>query len=137
MEQETQDRKLTLSVSAVSRRQFMQLTAGASLAALLAACAPPGVQPQAGSQPAATTSSAAAKPSEGGTLVWLSHQEIAGLGPNDLGATMQNILIAAIHNSLVGYDTDNKMYPDLAEAPRCIPIRLPRRKIVQGRRRAS
>lgn len=119
MAQETQAPQLTPNLPAVSRRQFMQITAGATLAALLAACAPPGVQPQTGSQPAATESKpAAAQPSSGGTtLVWLSHQEIAGLGPNDLGATMQSIMIAAIHSALVGYDTNYKMYPDLAEAP--------------------
>lgn len=119
MAQETQAPELTPNLPAVSRRQFMQITAGATLAALLAACAPPGVQPQTGSQPAATESKpAAAQASSGGTtLVWLSHQEIAGLGPNDLGATMQSIMIAAIHSALVGYDTDYKMYPDLAEAP--------------------
>ncbi|MFN8493469.1 MAG: ABC transporter substrate-binding protein [Caldilineaceae bacterium] len=118
MAQETQAPQLTPNPPAVSRRQFMQITAGATLAALLAACAPPGVQPQTGSQPAAAESkpAAAQSSSSGATLVWLSHQEIAGLGPNDLGATMQALMINAIHNSLVGWDTDNKMYNDLTES---------------------
>lgn len=118
MQQETQQQMLPSASLTISRRRFIQLAAsGVSVAALLAACAPPGVQPPTGSQPAAD--SGAAKPAAtagNNTLVWLSHQEIAGLGPNDLGATMQAIMIGAIHNSLVAYDTDYKMYPDLAES---------------------
>ncbi len=97
----------------ISRRHFLQLVAaGVSTAALLAACAPPGVAPATGSESAAAGGETAAG---GGTLVWLSHQEIAGLGPNDLGATMQAIMISAIHSSLVGYDVTYTMYNDLAE----------------------
>nr|HMN26709.1 ABC transporter substrate-binding protein [Caldilineaceae bacterium] len=100
----------------LSRRHFMALTGVSSLAALLAACAPPGVEPATGGEAPAAAESGTASASGGGTLIWLSHQEIAGLGPNDLGATMQTIVIMAIHSALVRYDTDYKMYPDAAEA---------------------
>lgn len=97
-----------------SRRHFLQLVAaGVSTAALVAACAPPGVAPATGGESAAAGGETAA--AGGGTLVWLSHQEIAGLGPNDLGATMQAVMIGAIHNSLVAYDVTYAMYNDLAE----------------------
>jgi peptide/nickel transport system substrate-binding protein len=101
---------------ALSRRAFLKFSAMASVAAALAACAPPGVE-QPGSSAAAPAGEAdAAAPASGGTLTWLSHQEIAGLGPSDLGATMQTVMIMAIHSALVGYDTDYNMYNDLAES---------------------
>ncbi len=100
----------------VNRRQFLVLTGATSLAALLAACAPPGVQQPATGSNAGASNAATAPAASGGTLVWLSHQEIAGLGPNDLGATMQTIMINAIHSSLVAYDVNYKMYNDLAES---------------------
>jgi hypothetical protein len=31
-----------------------------------------------------------AQGAQGGTLVWLGHQEVAGLGPNDIGPDVQS-----------------------------------------------
>ncbi len=99
----------------LDRRQFLQLTGIGLSLATLAACVPTESTTGGTSSDTSTTESTA--PTEaGGTLIWLSHQEIAGLGPNDLGATMQTIVIMAMHNALVAYDTDYVMYPDLAEA---------------------
>lgn len=100
-------------IKMLDRRQFLQLTGIGLSAAALAACVPTA---QTATSDTATGSESSAAPAEGGTLIWMAHQEIAGLGPNDLGATMQTIMIMAIHNALVAYDTDYKMYPDLAES---------------------
>lgn len=97
----------------LDRRQFLQLTGIGLSATALAACVP---TEQSTGGAATTSEGGEAVSAAGGTLVWLAHQEIAGLGPNDLGATMQTIVIMAIHNSLVAYDTDYNMYPDLAES---------------------
>ena len=109
-----------LRIRTLGRRQFLQLTGIGLSAAALAACVPTEQTTTGGDSTAASDSSAAA-PAAGGTLIWLAHQEIAGLGPNDLGATMQTIVIMAIHNSLVAYDTDYNMYPDLAESVEVSP----------------
>lgn len=110
-----------LRIKTLGRRQFLQLTGMGLSAAALAACVPTE-QTTGDASTAASDSSSAAAPAEGGgTLIWLAHQEIAGLGPNDLGATMQTIVIMAIHNSLVAYDTDYVMYPDLAESVEVTP----------------
>lgn len=100
----------------LGRRQFLQLTGIGLSAAMLAACVPTEQTTTTGEATAASDNSAPASTATGGTLIWLAHQEIAGLGPNDLGATMQDIMIRAIHNALVAYDTDYVMYPDLAES---------------------
>jgi peptide/nickel transport system substrate-binding protein len=81
----------------------------------------PTEQGTSGGAAAPAAESGAAPAAGGGTLVWLAHQEIAGLGPNDLGPTMQTIVIMAIHNSLIAYNTDYEMYPDLAESVEVAP----------------
>ncbi|CAN5728998.1 peptide ABC transporter substrate-binding protein [soil metagenome] len=42
-----------------------------------------------------------AQGTDGGTLVWLGHQEVAGLGPNDIGPDVQAAVIFNILNPLV------------------------------------
>jgi peptide/nickel transport system substrate-binding protein len=104
------------SIPPLNRRQFMALTGAGSVAALLAACAPPGVEPATGgSAPAEGTTPAEETSSGPKTLVWMGHQEVAGLGPNDMGATVQNVLIWAIHNQLVYFNEQNELVNDLAE----------------------
>ena len=49
----------------------------------------------------AVGSFATAQGTEGGTLVWLGHQEVAGLGPNDIGPDVQAAVIFNILNPLV------------------------------------
>jgi peptide/nickel transport system substrate-binding protein len=108
--------RVVQSLPLLNRRQFLALTSFSSLAALLAACAPPGVEPATGDAAPAAGEVATTGESTGGTLIWMAHQEIAGLGPNDIGPTMQTIMISAIHNALVGYNQNLEMYPDLAES---------------------
>lgn len=105
----------------LDRRQFLQLTGMGLSAAALAACVPTEQTATGGESTTASDSSSSAPAASGGTVIWLAHQEIAGLGPNDLGATMQTIVIMAMHNALVAYDTDYNMYPDLAESVEVAP----------------
>lgn len=72
----------------LSRRQFLQASAVAGLGVYLGASA----------------GRAFAQGSEGGTLVWLGHQEVAGLGPNDIGPDVQSSVIFNILNPLVHVD---------------------------------
>ena len=52
----------------------------------------------------------------GGTMVWLGHQEIAGLSPNDYGPTVQAVVIYNIHNPLLHTDYQIQTVPVLAES---------------------
>ncbi len=102
----------------VSRREFLRLAAvGGSAAAFLAACAQTGV-PVAGEAPAAGADAAgeAAAAPQGGTIIWMGHQEVAGLSPNDEGATVQWFMIALIHNALMQINTRYEAEPVLAES---------------------
>jgi peptide/nickel transport system substrate-binding protein len=90
---------------AFSRRQFLQYSAAGVSAAVLTACAPAAAP--APSAPAASDSGAApaaSGPIRGGTLRTLGHQEVAGMGPGDQGASVQEAVIYAIHNPLMQGD---------------------------------
>jgi len=100
----------------LDRRQFLQLTGIGLSLATLAACVPTESTPTQSDTGSTGSETTSAEATTGGTLTWLAHQEIAGLGPNDQGATMQYIMIMAIHNALVRYSPDNEMVPDLAES---------------------
>ena len=100
----------------VTRRQFMQYGAIGLTAAILAACSP---APEA--EPAAPASDAGAAaepggPTKGGTLRLMGHQEVAGMSPNNLGASVQETVIYAIHNPLVLGDYQQVTQPVLAES---------------------
>lgn len=53
---------------------------------------------------------------QGGTLVLLGHQEVAGLSPDDSGPTVQWVVITNIHNALVEIDENYELQPVLAES---------------------
>jgi peptide/nickel transport system substrate-binding protein len=105
----------------LSRRTFLRYTALGSGAAFLAACAPT-VAPTTGTgddMPAATdagSAPAAGTPQQGGTMVWVGHQEVAGLGPADTGPTVQAVMINNILNPLVYYNEFVELEPVLAES---------------------
>ena len=101
-----------MDLNSVSRRNFLKMIGAIGASTIIAGCVAPGVETGGSASAPAEGESAAG----GGTLIWMSHQEIAGLGPNDLGATMQSIMIGAIHSSLVGYDVEYNMYNDLSES---------------------
>ncbi|MCC6457537.1 MAG: twin-arginine translocation signal domain-containing protein [Caldilineaceae bacterium] len=87
-----------------SRRQFLQYSAAGLSAALLTACAPTAAPTTSGGEAPAAGSGeapAASGPQQGGTLRLMGHQEVAGMGPQDQGASVQEAVIYAIHNSLL------------------------------------
>ena len=49
-------------------------------------------------------------------MVWLGHQEVAGLSPDDDGPDIQAVLIHNIHNPLVYYNTYNELELVLADS---------------------
>lgn len=68
----------------VSRRQFLRYSLASGAAAWLASQGMYSFGQQ-----------------RGGTMVWLGHQEVAGLGPNDIGPTVQAVVIYNILNPLL------------------------------------
>ncbi len=101
----------------ISRRRFLQLSALSGAAAALAACAPATV-PSSGASSGETTGgeTTASAPQQGGTLRLMGHQEVAGLSPNDVGASVQTTVIFAIHNQLLLGDDNLVSQPVLAES---------------------
>jgi peptide/nickel transport system substrate-binding protein len=91
-----------------SRRQFLQYSAAGLSAALLTACAPTAAPAPTTTEPAASTGDTAApaagEPQQGGTLRLMGHQEVAAMGPGDAGASVQQAVIYAIHDSLLLLD---------------------------------
>jgi len=107
------------AVRVVSRRKFLQLTAATGAAAALAACAPtaaPSGSSGSSDAPASEGESSSSGPIQGGTLRLMGHQEVAGLSPNDVGASVQSTAIFAIHNQLMLGDKDLVSQPLLAES---------------------
>lgn len=102
-----------------SRRQFLHYSAAGLSAALLAACAPTAA-PTTGTEPAASTGSseapASSGPVQGGTLRLTGHQEVSGMGPQNLGASVEQVVVYAIHNALVQGDELLVTTPVLAES---------------------
>lgn len=106
------------SAGGFSRRQFIQISAAAGgTAAFLAACTAAGVPVAA---PSGDTSTGAAPEgtvaAEGGTIIWMGHQEVAGLSPNDTGPTVQWFMISQIHEPLLSLTTGNELEGILAES---------------------
>jgi peptide/nickel transport system substrate-binding protein len=131
MQQVMKQAKPTLGQRSFSRRQFMQWTAiGFSASALLAACAPPGVETSTGSNAGSSSSTTISNTSTissttqtGGktTQIWMGHQEVASLSPDDTGPTIQAVMIINIHSSLIHYDYDFNLVQDLAESHEVAP----------------
>jgi len=99
-----------------SRRRFLQLSVVGGTAAALVACVP--ATPSGSGSSAETTgeTGTATGPTQGGTLRLMGHQEVAGLSPNDVGASVQTTVIFAIHNQLVLGDDNLVSQPVLAES---------------------
>lgn len=90
--------------SPLNRRQFLKYTAAGGAAAWLASL---GFQAQARQ--------------EGGTLVILGHQEVAGLSPDDIGPTIQEVVIFNIMNPLFHTNHLAELEPILAESYEVAP----------------
>jgi peptide/nickel transport system substrate-binding protein len=101
-----------------SRRKFLQYSAAGLSAGLLAACAPTAAPTTGDSAPAAGSGDAPAAggPTRGGTLRLTGHQEVAGMGPSDQGASIQETVIYAIHNAVLQADELTVTHPVLAES---------------------
>ncbi|HRW07520.1 MAG TPA: ABC transporter substrate-binding protein [Caldilineaceae bacterium] len=89
----------------------------ALLGVVVAACAAPAAAPTTGGE-AADTGAAVAEESAatGGTMIWVGHQEVAGLSPSDTGPTVQWAMIGNIHDALVMNDANYELQPYLAES---------------------
>lgn len=101
------------------KRHILHLFLLLSLLALMAACTP-------AAEPAETGGDAAAESSEdeaaaddgytGGTMIWVGHQEVSGLSPNDAGPTVHWAMIYNIHEGLLLLDENYELQPGLAES---------------------
>src|SRR5690606_27859384 len=94
-----------------TRRQLMQLNGAGFSAAALAACAPAAAPTGDTAAPAADApaADAGAAPQTGGTMVWVGHQEVAGLSPSDAGPTVHWAMISNIHNAMLQINTANEL----------------------------
>jgi peptide/nickel transport system substrate-binding protein len=102
-----------------SRRKFLHYSAAGLSAALLTACAPTAAPTTGGeSAPAASEGEAPAAggPTQGGTLRLMGHQEVSGMGPQNLGASVEQTVVYAIHNALLQGDELLVSKPVLAES---------------------
>mgnify|MGYP005839405523 CR=1 FL=1 len=113
-----QERQSVHPLCRITRRQFMQVGAAGVTTAILAACAPAAPAPSA---PAAGGAAAPSGPVRGGTLRLMGHQEVAGMGPGDQGASVQENIVRAIHDSLVMVDEMLVTKPVLAESYEVAP----------------
>jgi peptide/nickel transport system substrate-binding protein len=95
----------------------MQLTAAGFSAAALAACVPAAAPTGDTAAPAAEAPAGGAEAAPtGGTMVWVGHQEVAGLSPNDAAPTVHWAMISNIHNGMLQINTANELEPVLAES---------------------
>lgn len=88
-----------LTSGRISRRQFFKYTGAATATAWLA-----------------SHGLIARAQGSSGTLVWLGHQEVAGLGPNDIGPDVQSAMIYNILNPLLVMDHRAQLEPALASS---------------------
>ena len=101
----------------MDRRQFLRYTfVGGSAAVFLAACAAPGTPASGGETAGEAAAPAEGGEMQGGTMVWMGHQEVAGLSPADTGPTVQYVLIHNIQDPLVYYNEFTELELVLAES---------------------
>ena len=117
--------KRSLKVTGMSRRQFLRYTALGSTAAVMAACAAPAAPTAGGGEAAAPAEAPAASeapapaaggPKQGGTMTWMGHQEVSGLGPDNTGPTVEWVMVINIHNPLVAINEFNEVEMVLAKS---------------------
>ena len=94
----TKKARVPLLETPTSRRQFLKYSLAAGSAAW------------------AASHLSLASAQSGGTMVWLGHQEVAGLGPDDTGPTVQAVVIYNILNPLFHVDYLTELRPILAES---------------------
>ncbi|MBV9329379.1 MAG: hypothetical protein JO352_37230 [Chloroflexi bacterium] len=108
---------------ALSRRQFATVLFGTASAALLAEACGPGAAPvppttapaPAGGAPATTATAAApGNPTPGGSLVYARNMDTRTLDPAFSAQLSERYALYMIYNTLVAYDKDFNIVPDLA-----------------------
>ena len=67
------------------------------------------------STPTTASTGGGGTPKKGGDMVWVGHQELAGLSPNDVGPSDQWDMITQIHNALLEQDENFVLQPTLAK----------------------
>jgi peptide/nickel transport system substrate-binding protein len=112
---------MTLDPNRVSRRQFAVLFFGTASAALLSQACGPSVAPAApttasssAAKPAAAATAAPAKTTSGGSLVYARNMDTKTLDPAFSGQLSERYALYMIYNTLVAYDKDFNIVPDLA-----------------------
>jgi peptide/nickel transport system substrate-binding protein len=104
------------------KRRVFYLTLLIGITALaLAACTPASAPSEAPAEGDAVAAETGGEPAAddgytGGTLVWVGHQEVSGLSPNDQGPTVQWAMISNIHDPLLFLDENYELQPYLAES---------------------
>ena len=117
---------MTNGLTRLSRRQFAALLVGtASAAALSQACGPAAPSTPASSTPAAAASTAPAQAAQataapaaskpgGGALVYARNMDTKTLDPHFSAQLSERYALYLIYNTLVAYDKDFNIVPDLA-----------------------
>ncbi len=102
----------------MNRRQFLRYTTvGGSAALFLAACAVPAAPAADSGATAGEAATAAEAPAmNGGTMIWMGHQEVAGLAPDDLGPTVHEVILYNLYNPLVYFNEYTELENVLAES---------------------
>ena len=86
------------------------------LGLVLAACVAPTAAPASDGEASGDTDATASEEATGGEMVWVGHQEVAGLSPSDAGPTVQYAMISNIHDGLLGVTPNYELEPQLAES---------------------
>lgn len=106
-----------LATPATRREVLKKATvAGISAPALLGILKAPGALAAPGSKPGSLSAAAQGEPVQGGTTVWMGHQEIASLSPDDSGPSVHFVIVGNIHDSLVHMNELREFEPELAHS---------------------
>lgn len=94
----------------MTRRRFGQLAGASALASLIAACT------GGGTGPALSTSPGARSPVRGGTFVYARNLDAKTFDPHFSAQFSERYVLYLIFNTLVAYDKDFNIVPDLAQS---------------------
>lgn len=108
-------------VDGISRRRVLQVSGVSALGLLLAACggSTPNPSTPGGSSSGvsgASSSAGGGQPVRGGTLTFATNMDIATLDPAFSQNFNERFAYYAMYNTLVGYDKDFNIVPELAES---------------------
>lgn len=98
------------------KRFFSVMLLFGLLSIVVAACAVPAAAPTTGGETTTEETGSTGEATTGGTMIWVGHQEVAGLSPNDTGPTVQWAMIINILEPMVMLDVNYELQPALAES---------------------